>query len=65
MTFITVTEAARKSGLSSALIRRAAKDGKISGAVLFGKTWVFTPEAFEDWRASSRKPGNPQWKKPE
>lgn len=66
MNLITVSEAARKSGLSAALIRRAAQNGAIDGAVLMGKTWAFTREAFDEWRTNrNTKRGNPQWRKQE
>lgn len=63
MKLLTVTEAAAKSGLSVELIRRACNAGKIDGAELIGKTWVFTPSAFDDWYSTRRPRGNPDWSK--
>ncbi len=65
MKLLTVTESARKSGLSTALIRRAAQDGKIDGAQQIGGSWTFTRDAFDDWYSTRRKPGNPEWTKTE
>lgn len=62
MRLLTVTEAARKSGLSPALIKHACADGEIDGAYKIGKAWVFTPDAFDNWNTNRRPPGNPNFK---
>lgn len=61
MKLLTVTEAARKSGLSTALIKHACADGSLR-ADKIGKTWVFTPDDFDDWYSNRRPPGNPNLK---
>jgi len=47
---MTATEAARVTGLSSATIRAACRQGRLP-ATLAGKTWVFEPAALTAWLA--------------
>lgn len=64
MNLLTVTQAAalakqRGCAVSAATIKHACADGSLH-AVKMGKTWVFTPEAFNDWLAQPRpKMGRP------
>ena len=58
---LTISEAAKLGRLSETLIRRACQNGKISGAELIGKTWVFTPAAFNEWVSTrNTKRGKPK-----
>ncbi len=50
---LTVSEASDKSGLSTALIRRAIAEGKLA-AKRVGNTWTFTEVSFQAWRRNVR-----------
>lgn len=61
MKLLTTAQAARESGLSVHHIKHACASGAIR-AQKIGKTWVFTPDDFDEWYSSRRKPGNPNFK---
>lgn len=63
MNLLTVADAAVKSGISEAVIKHACAGGKLRAQKL-GKTWVFTPDDFDEWQAIPRKRGNPNWNNP-
>ena len=53
---ISVTDAAKRTGLSPAWIRRLLQRGQIEG-VKVGRNWLTTEEAIRDYLETDRRPG--------
>lgn len=53
---ISVTEAAARTGLSTAWIRRLLQRGEIQG-VKVGRNWLTTEHAVRDYLETDRRPG--------
>ena len=61
---LSVSEAASKTGLSGARIRKALADGQIRG-VRLETSWLIEDQSLEEFMTRPRKPGRPiGWRKP-
>jgi hypothetical protein len=52
--FISLSQAAARSGLSSSFLRRACRQGKIAGMKV-GRDWITTWRAVEDYLNDAEK----------
>ena len=57
---IGVREAHKQSNIPYETIYRAAKDGRINGAMQMsaGKIWIFPKSSFENWASNDYRPQN-------
>ena len=65
MALLTIGEAVKRAGLSSARIRKLLNDGRIMGTRVDDSFWLVNGQSLEEYLESPRKPGRPVgWRKP-
>ena len=53
---ITVSEAAKRSGINGSFIRRLLANGRLRGRKI-GNSWAIEPTSLEEYLKTDRKPG--------